>query len=228
MASGATWPPDPNEAFIQLILGKSRSGKTHLLVDMLMTIYKGRWDRIYLVCPTFRANLRKHWGKMDTSRKQGWTVYESFSPSILHDLIAKQQRHPDRHICVILDDVIGYSLQRKAQDAQLAVFASLVANFRHHRISLVLLSQKLTSVPTIFRSQCDSIVSFAMSNHRDSESLRKEIASTEHPSYQSFSKWYNDQTRNQYSFVHTINRYGRLEYCNNVRGQDLFSTERDT
>ena len=42
--------------FHMLIVGMTACGKTHYLLEMLEKNFKGRFDFIFLICPTFLDN----------------------------------------------------------------------------------------------------------------------------------------------------------------------------
>ena len=45
-----------NTPFHMIIVGMTNCGKTHYLLKMLEEEYKGRFDHIFIVCPTFKEN----------------------------------------------------------------------------------------------------------------------------------------------------------------------------
>ena len=77
--------------FIQLLVGKKRSGKSMLCCKLLLTSYRFCFDRIIFISPTFRAQHSTLWNQISPD---GVEVHEQLTEQLVQkiydELTAKQ------------------------------------------------------------------------------------------------------------------------------------------
>jgi hypothetical protein len=184
---------------ITIISGRKGSGKTHLLCRLLLTAWKGVYDRIIFVSPTFKSQFDSLWCQLSP---EGITVHESLEDSFIENLL--QSVSSTRHSTLLVMDDIGEDLRRTSP----AMLNKLVSNSRHYRLSIVCLHQKLTQAPTIVRANVDCIVSFPACSFLEREALWREISTVDRKTFQ---RIFTEATVEEHSFlVSTIDKGGIL------------------
>ncbi len=78
---------------IILVVGRKGSGKSHLVCKLLKTVYRGIYDRIIFVSPTFEAQLSL-WG---TLSPDGISVFSEITDFFLTNLLAEQMEKRTNH-----------------------------------------------------------------------------------------------------------------------------------
>ena len=170
---------DPNElpyGFSLLMLGRRRTGKTHGLGHILATI-KDRFQPkdVFLFSGTalyqddaFNYLLKDNriTGLQENKLSEIWEEQNS----------DKRQGKELTQKLIILDDIIADSNFKKSETLH-----KLFISSRHVGICLVTLSQSINgreALPSIYRSQCDVIMSFFLHSERDQELLAGNYIST--------------------------------------------------
>ena len=146
--------PFPNFHFFSIICGKSGSGKTSLLIDILKDkkIYRKVFNKILLVMP------RHSYQNMDGNifkRLPNNQVHFELNFEILHEQIS-EFANDDKNTLLVIDDFTAY-LNRKDY---LRRFNELIQNRRHLRLSIVLLVQVYNSIPLQIRKSVNQLILF--------------------------------------------------------------------
>ena len=145
---------DPSKIpFNALIVGPTNSGKSQFVVDQLYGPFRGKFDNIVLICPTFAHNKTYHQiGKNDPRmyvitcmqhQVEMWLKIVSFVFEGTNTLI-------------ILDDCAA-SKDVKGRTGELV---HLAFSARHIGISVWVLTQKMTGITASFRDNVAVIVLF--------------------------------------------------------------------
>jgi hypothetical protein len=185
-----------------LIAGRPGSGKTQLVLRLLKTVWKGCYDKIYIISNTFAAQFQDVWSQLDS---QGVEVHMEMTDGLISLLHQKCIEHTKaKQDTLILIDDCGEDMRRINPQA----FNLLVSNSRHCRTSIVHLVQKITQSPTCFRASCDTIIAFGATSFIDREALWRELSTVDRKTFfQLFSK----ATSGRYAYMAcTISRYGEL------------------
>ena len=145
---------DPRKLpFNALIVGPTNFGKTQYLLNLLRGPFRGKFDYIVLLCPTFVKN----------------TTYEGFVDRDLHIFVIACLQHEieawlrlasfffaGTNTLFILDDCAA-SKDVKGRTSQLV---NLGFSARHDGISVWVLTQQITSIAKLFRENVAAIVLF--------------------------------------------------------------------
>ena len=152
--------------FAILMASQRRAGKTHLCKHLLYFV-KNRFEHAYL----FSKSAHMQVDAYDFIPKQN--VYDTFDYEKIREIMMHQKRlreynlklpkdqQKDTNVLIMLDDVIADPSVRYGPGA--AVINELFANGRHFLISIVCLSQELSSrggFSTVVRKNCDVAIAF--------------------------------------------------------------------
>lgn len=152
-----------------LICAKRGSGKTHLLPHLIEPLHKKyKYECAYFISPTAEYQVKKEEDPFFYIPKQNIINY--FDENFVRNLLDKygeirkvenmkdKEDRVDRKVLLILDDIIGDS---KATHS--SVLTDLCTRGRHSNITLILLSQELSSrggFNATMRRNIDLFVSF--------------------------------------------------------------------
>jgi hypothetical protein len=205
-----------DQAHITLFIGRKNSGKTRLLVDMLLDKrgYRNIYGKIIIVSPTFESQ-KSTWGRISG---EGIVVYKEFSESVLEQIYTDQQNNKSRSL-LILDDN-GEDLKK----IKPSTFNKLVSNSRHlgGGLSIIALLQKCTQSPTILRANCDSFVCFSATSVREQEILYQEIGVLDK---NTFTNMFRAATREQYSCLVISIIGGKIRFFKKFNDEYILSNK---
>lgn len=156
-----------DKGFICCIIGKRGSGKSHLLLQMLLhkRLLKEKFDEIILINPSFKYD--KKYEIIEFTE-----VYEDFTIELIEELNEKFQETPETKRLIILDDCISSSEFKS--NLSYHPLNTLVSNGRHWGCSLIILSQKYNAISSTIRAQYDYIIMFKTANHKELMSVYDE------------------------------------------------------
>ena len=145
---------DPQKIpFNALIVGPNNSGKTQFLVNQLCGPFRGKFDYIVLVCPTFAHNKTLYrFGKNDP--RMDVIVCEQHGVEIWLNILS--WLFEGTNTLIVLDDCAA-SKDIKGRTGQLV---NLGFSARHIGISVWVLTQKLTAITASFRENVAAIILF--------------------------------------------------------------------
>ena len=158
-----------NIPFNALIVGPTNSGKTQFLVNQLRGQFKGKFDYIVLICPTFACNR---------------TLYRFAERDPRMDVIICEQHHVETWLklvsfyfegdntLIVLDDCAA-SKDVKGRTGELV---KLGFSARHAGISVLVLTQQLSSIAKPFRENVAAIVLFYTPSAKTTKAIFEEYA----------------------------------------------------
>ena len=159
-------------SFVNYIVGKRNSGKSYLLIQMLLSkdCFKGKFDEVIIINPTI--DYDEKYKVIKFSR-----VYTEFSLELLESLISefesKRLEKKDHKVLLILDDCISQADFKNNMATH--PLNTMAVNGRHWGLSLVILSQKWSAISSYIRAQLDYIILFEFKNHYEIDMLYKEF-----------------------------------------------------
>ena len=144
---------DPSKIpFNALIVGPTNSGKSRLLVDEIYGPFRGKFDYIVLICPTFAHNRTyRRIGENDPRM----SVIICTQQVVENWLKLVSWLFEGTNTLIILDDCAASNV--KGRTGQLV---NLGFSARHIGISVWVLTQKITSITPSFRENVAAIVLF--------------------------------------------------------------------
>ena len=151
-----------------IIVGVTGCGKIHYLLKMLENDYKGHFEYIFLICPTYL------WNK--TYQEWKYKDYKKFFPIPCdQDEVEKFLKFVTHHFkntnsLIILDDCASsqYIKNRSSEIVKLAFSA------RHYKFSTIIITQQLTSITKPYRTNTQILVTFYNPDKNDMKTLLEE------------------------------------------------------
>ena len=161
---------DPeNIPFNALIVGPTNSGKTQFFVNQIFGPFKGKFDYIMLVCPTFAHNRTLYrFGERDP--RLYIIICEQHDVEIWLKLASFA--FEGTNTLIVLDDCAA-SKDVKGRTGELV---KLGFSARHAGISVWVLTQQLSSIAKPFRENVAAIVLFYTPSAKTSKTIFEEYA----------------------------------------------------
>lgn len=168
-------PPLPDQAFSALICGPPRSGKTSLVHSLVTqtnpSLLRGVFDRVVLIIP--EASFRSLPASSPFAKHK--RVVHTFDAETLAHLVEYLEETTKTKLqsLIIIDDFMS---NLKDADTRLAL-ERITANRRHLRVSLMLISQNLRSVPLSVRKLVSHLFMFRAVNSKELSIVHEEYLS---------------------------------------------------
>jgi len=171
-----------------IILGPSGSGKSVLLQNMIMDIYKGCFEKIFIISPTI--HIDKSWEpvkqymtdvlKMNPEKEH--CFMDQYDSQRLDAIVETQEKVADYmkeqkyksvfQILIVLDDVADNpSLTRHDK-----LLHALYLRGRHSFISTIVSTQVFTALSPIIRKNITQLYCYRLRNFRDLETILEELS----------------------------------------------------
>lgn len=210
----------PEPPFRLMFLARSQSGKTTLLVKLLLYFWINKFNKIYIFCPTYSSD--RTWKPVDKYRAtKKVVVYPVVTERRLNAIWKeaedkKLSDDSDYHVCVIMDDCVGQKDFKT--DSVNGVVNKLVCKGNHANITTIWSIQKLTLCSTIMRMNVEGIVMF----YQQDKELKAVHAEFGIGNSKQFMKLCQDCTTDNYHTLY-INRKGpgRPDYYHNFKIIDV-------
>ena len=171
-----------------VILGPSGSGKSVLLQNMILNIYKNCFSRIYIFSPSIDVDstwlpVKKYIEdemELKESDKEKF-YFDHYDPNDLQNIIDTQHKvteymkkkgHKKLYsILVVVDDFADDN--RFSRHSKL--LHSLYTRGRHNSISTITATQKFTALSPIIRVNATQLFVYRLRNYRDLETFLEEL-----------------------------------------------------
>ena len=192
----------PRFPFSIMISGRSGSGKTNLLLNLLTRddYYGNYFDGIIVFSPT----AGQFDDQYDVLKLPKSNYMSDFGPDVLNKIINVRKKLIKKYgiehvakkykLCIILDDIIANRDFLESQEA-LKMFALL----RHYLVSVIVLIQSYNKLPRALRLNCNGIFVFP-SLASEKKVLIDEITPSS-ISKKTFAKIFDYCTEGQYDFL---------------------------
>ena len=195
-----------------ILCAPSASGKTVLLVSMILEQYRGCFERVYIMSPSIdmdpqwepvKEYIRKELG-VNTDREQCW--WDEWDEGALRQILAQQKKITQQskqlgmkklyQVLIVLDDMADSpQVHKKTGDG---VLDTLFIRGRHYCINCWVSTQKLRLMPSAVRVNTMWYCVFRLRNQLELDALVEEL-SVMLPKDVLFSM-YEEATREKYSF----------------------------
>ena len=151
----------PQPPFNMLTVGMTGSGKTQFLLDMLETEYNRVFDYIVIVCPTINWNTTYlNWSHLSD---HGVIQIPCSQEMINHVLRAVSIIFRGTNTLIIVDDCASSQAVKK----RVSELVRLAFSARHYNLSVIVLTQQLSSVAKPFRENTSRLVTFYNPSRKD-------------------------------------------------------------
>ena len=205
--------PDLPTSFI--LAAPTASGKTQIILNLLLRYYKDMFARIWVFSPSIKldpqyAPLRKYLEKMADEDKEPLTFEDldqqalgrilDDQRAICEDCRKRKQKIPQ--VCVVLDDLAdrGDILQKRQGAASGGSWlVSLATRGRHFGVTWIVSSQVLNLVGTVIRKNCRCMCVWRLRNAKEVETLCDELSGVYDKN--TLMEMYQAATAEPYSFM---------------------------
>ena len=195
-----------------IILGPSGSGKSVLLQNMILDIYKDCFSRIYIWSPSI--NIDYTWQpvkqyiekqlKVDSNEEK--IYFDSYDPDELENVIHTQHKITNYmkkngstklfQILIIIDDFADDpSFTRQSK-----LLHSLYTRGRHNQISTITSTQKFSAIHPIVRVNATELYIYRLRNYTDLEAFIEEVSAI--MDKKTILDFYNYATSIPYGFLY--------------------------
>ena len=179
----------PKIPFRSIILGPSGSGKTILLQNLILSIYKNCFSRIYIFSPSIDVDstwipVKKYIQdemKVEHTEKEP-LFFDHYSADALNNIIETQHKIIDYlkkqkgnnklySILVVVDDF--------ADDPKFSRYSNLNGLYtrgRHNSISTITATQKFNAIAPIIRVNATELYIYRLRNYKDLEAFIDEVS----------------------------------------------------
>lgn len=203
----------PDLAFLMCIIGRRKSGKSSLCIDLLTDpkYLNHKFEKIIFISPTI--DLDTTWKDCSIDFDDpNIEVFTEFRQDQIEEIIEVQREHVETvgsenadSILLVLDDCLADKEFKMKGENHLFKIAN---NGRHLKISIIVLAQKITGIPTEIRSQADSMFVFATNSQREITNLRQDCDIDKYTM--------GLATGERYTFIHALNEGGRMRIYNSA------------
>ena len=205
---GKHLPPLPLRT---VVLGPSGTGKTVVLVSLLLEQFRGTFSRIFVFSPsiwcdyTWRPVIEYSARELGVDQQSEPTFFDEWDDAALQKIIDQQMKvtefckankHRTLHQVIILVD--DFADRPELLHKSGGVLDMLFARGRHAMISAVVSSQKLRALSTMVRVNATSWLCFKLRNQKELQALLEELSAI-HP-VPVLLEMYRRATAEKYSF----------------------------
>ncbi len=191
--------PDPLRCYRMLVFSPSNSGKSNLIKNLIVRdefgyskYYK---QNIFLFSPTIHDD--PIWKDLKLPKTH---LYDEWDEKIVENIMAYASQHSGA--LLILDDMITSSDAVNGKRGNL--LKELFYQGRHHKISIILVSQKLKDIPLGMRINSTHIICFNLRNKNEEEAFL-----SENNYIDELPEKYNQATTEKYHFLYINKETGK-------------------
>jgi hypothetical protein len=182
--------PDLPASF--LLAAPTASGKSQILLNLLLRFYKDQFARIWFFSPSIKldgsyAPLRKYLEKMADPDKEP-LMFEDLDQQVLGKLLDEQRKITEEcrkrkikppQVCVVVDDMADRGdilTKRQGGINGGSWMVTLATRGRHFGVTWIITSQVLNLVGSVIRKNVRSMCVWRLRNHKEVETLCEELS----------------------------------------------------
>ena len=203
----------PKVPLRMILLAPSGSGKTVLLSNLILNIYRGCFERIFVFSPSI--DIDKTWEPVKKHQEDDMKAVEKgkeklyfnhYDPADLEHIIDTQHkviklmkasnRKKLFSILIVIDDFADDAVFTR----QSKLLHSLYTRGRHNSISTIVSTQKFAAIHPIIRVNATSLVVYRLRNNRELESFLEEVSGLS--SKKELLSIYKTATEDEYAFLY--------------------------
>ena len=170
------------------MVAPSGGGKTTQLYTILRDNLRGKFNNVYLICPTHK----------------GQKIYEAITPALKKERISdeatnakfeefydeiRENGERGENSLLILDDIVGTELMKMHSS-----LAREITRMRHHKCSVIILSQYYKNIPPVIRMNCSHYILFYHPAASEIKKYADEFG-------QNFMRKYNEIASEKYAYI---------------------------
>ena len=181
--------PDLPTSF--LLAAPTASGKTMIILNLMLRYYKDMFARIWFFSPSIKldpqyAPLRKYIEKMSDQDREP-LMFEDLDQPVLGKLLEEQRQITEEcrkrkikppQVCVVLDDLAdrGDILTKRQGGDKGSWLVSLATRGRHFGVTWIISSQVINLVGSVLRKNVRCMAVWRLRNHKEVETLCEELS----------------------------------------------------
>jgi hypothetical protein len=197
-----------------LVVGSSGSGKGILMQQLVLDVFAGCFERIFLFSKTAKSDhtwepVLKYIRNTLKVPEEEQVFFEEFEPSVIRNLISQQKRiieYEKAHdfkklhqICIIVDDFAGDEQVMRGKRGE--ALKDLYLMGRHFGINLIVSVQKWRLASTVMRTQATSVFYFRARSMVDLEAFLEENSALVPGGKKQLMEIYKVATADPHSFM---------------------------
>ena len=203
--------PLPNISFIWAIIGRPRSGKSTVMIELVQTGlikvdgvkkrsgYKKLFKNIILCGPSLKS-LRKN--KDFKKLKYQFETFDIRTLNAIEEIALADWDEDKEQTLVIFDDVSSHFKDNKML---IDKFSHMAKNHRHSGLSMFILAQKFMDIPHGVRTCFNYISIFNCSNYKERDTIFEELPVEKKDIKDVYDHIFNnaddEQTKSRYNFL---------------------------
>ena len=162
--------PNPRECFRLIIFSPSNSGKSNLIKNIISLDNFGynRYYKTNIFLFSQTLTLDKIWTDLNVPTSN---LYDHYDESTINNIMHYSMKTADG-VLIILDDMI--TSDAAFNNKKCNVLKTLFFSGRHYKVSLIIVSQKLTEIPKSMRGNATHLICFNLKNAKEEKDFLEE------------------------------------------------------
>ena len=175
-----------------LLAAPTASGKTMIILNLILRYYKGCFARIWIFCPSIRLDpqfkpLVEYLEKM-TDQKREPLIFEEFDPAKVGQILEEQRAIVEScrkrgvkppQVCLVLDDLADHGdifTSRRGGQSGGSWLVTLGVRSRHLCVTWVVSTQKINLIGTVLRANTSTLLVWRLRSQKETDLLREELS----------------------------------------------------
>jgi len=162
-----------NNNFIWIITGSKGTGKSSLMLQMLGSEMRRKYNHIYLISPTSKNDPK--FDKLVDELEEDGKYYPECNEANLTEIVEsiKSSNEDDKKNknLLILDDCIA---NLKGSSSK-SILNKIITTTRHLKTTIIISTQKYVKLNNLIRANADLISIFATSNRKEYETIQDDF-----------------------------------------------------
>jgi hypothetical protein len=185
-------PPLPDLPTNFLLAAPTASGKTQIILNLILKYYRGQFARIWLFCPSSKLDpqfkpLIAYLEKM-TDQKREPLIFEEFDPVKVGQILDEQRQIVEScrkrgvkppQVCMILDDLADHGdifTSRRGGQSGGSWLVTLGVRSRHLCVTWIVSTQKLNLIGTVLRANTRTLCVWRLRSQKEVDLLCEELS----------------------------------------------------
>jgi len=191
----------PEPPFLLTVVAPRKSGKTNLVVDLLLDAdkYKNKFDVIFIWSRTFHLD-----GKWKNICLPPGSIFDKFNENdvtVLLETAEEVNKVTPVNTLFIFDDMVTEGIMNSRR---MGALEAIAVRGRHVNVSIIIITQQYLALSPPVRNNTTNMVIFRVRNGDEMEKITRE--NREWMKEQDFKAMFYDITKDPYSFLHINNQ----------------------
>jgi GTPase SAR1 family protein len=192
--------PNPAETFRMLVVSPSNSGKSNLIKNLITRpefAYGNYYEsNIFIFSQTIKVD--SIWTDLTLPSSN---LYDEYSEPIIQNIMHFSKQTP-KGVLIILDDMI--TSEKAVNNKKTNLLKQLFFQGRHYKVSIILVSQKMKSIPSSLRVNSTHLICFDLRNKKEESDFLDENCGIDN-----VEEKYRTATSERYHFLYVNKMTGK-------------------